>query len=406
MIARLHDAVKDLPSVESEVEQPIAHLISHMLSGVTAQIAIKIAGDDLDVLRRTAEEVKSVVATIPGLAPPLVEQQQLIPQLRIELNYQRLADYGLSAGYVNDIIETALSGKVVSQVLEGQRRFDLVVRFSDEARANFDELHRLLIELPEGGRIPLHAIANLRMAAGPSAIHREDGQRRIVVRVNTLGRDLGSAVTEIQQQIREQVELPTGYVVSYGGQFEAQQTATRRIAILSVVALFVIFLVLYSSYPSVSIVLQILIALPAAFIGGVLALWLSGQSFSVASLVGFISLGGIAARNGLLLVSTYLGLIPEKGFGADTVLEGSLDRLAPVLMTALTTGIGLIPIVVGGHLPGKELLLPIATVMLGGLATSSLCEFVIRPGLFLWLSRQDALRLTDPQTLSEGAEVR
>jgi HME family heavy-metal exporter len=396
--------VENLPSVEVEVEQPIAHLISHMLSGVTAQIAIKIVGDDLDTLRRSAEQVRAAIADIPGLAPPMVEQQQLIPQLRIELDYQRLAEYGLSAGYVNDMVETALSGKVVSEILEGQRRFDLVVRFPDEARANIGELDRLPIELPDGGRIPLRAVARLQMGAGPSTIHREDGQRRIVVRVNTLGRDVGSAVSDIRRTVNERVSLPEGYAVMYGGQFEAQQTATRRIALLSGVALMVIFLVLYSAYPSTRIVLQILIALPAAFVGGVVALWLTNQSFSVASLVGFISLGGIAARNGLLLISTYLGLIPEKGFHSATVLEGSLERLAPVLMTALTTGIGLVPIVIGGHLPGKELLFPIATVMLGGLTSSTLCEYTIRPGLFLWLSGKDAVQLARDIEINEEME--
>ncbi len=401
VIRQLHEAVRHVASVEAEVEQPIAHLISHMLSGVTAQIAIKIYGDDLDVLRRLGEEVKEAIADVTGLAPPLVEQQQLIPQLRIELDYQALADYGLTAGYVNDLIETALSGKVVSRVLEGQKAFDLMVRFSEEDRADFEQLHRLPLELPDGGKIPLSAVAQLRLGAGPSVINREDGRRRIVVRVNTLGRDLGSAVAEIQAVVRDRVDLPEGCLVLYGGQFEAQQSATRRVAWLSAVALVVTFGVLYSNFPSVSIVLQILMALPAAFVGGVLALWFTGQSFSVASLVGFISLGGIAARNGLLLVSTYLSLIPERGYRAETILQGSLDRLAPVLMTALTTGIGLIPIMVGGHLPGKELLLPIATVMLGGLATSSLCEFIVRPGLFFALSRRAAARLSSPDDLRE-----
>lgn len=389
-IAELHEVMEKVPGVEVEVEQPIAHLISHMLSGVTAQIAIKIFGDDLETLRRKAREIEDAISDIPGIAPPFVEQQVQIPQLRIELIPERLADYGLTVRDVNDIVETALSGRLVSRMQEGQRYFDVVVRFDEGDRRDFEELKRLPIELHDGGLIPLSAVANVREGGGPNAINREDGRRRIVVRVNTLGRDVGSAVEAIQARIADQVEMPEGYFVTYGGQFQAQQTATRRIQLLSIVAFVVVFVILYSAYPSVSIVLQILTALPVAFLGGVIALWISGESMSVASLVGFISLAGIAARNGLLLVSTYLHLIPERGFNAKMVLEGSLERLTPVMMTGLTTGLGLLPIVLSGHLPGKEILFPIAIVMLGGLTTSTLGEFLIRPGLFLLFSENAA----------------
>ena len=405
VIVELHRAMEGVPGVQVEVEQPIAHLISHMLSGVTAQIAIKLYGDDLEVLRVKANEIDQVVQSIPGLAPPFTEQQAQVPQLRIELLHDRLADFGLTVRNVNDILETALSGRIVSRMQEGQRYFDIVLRFDEGDRRDFDELKRLPIELHDGALIPLSAIANVRFGAGPNAIKREDGRRRIVVRVNTLGRDLGSAVAEIEKRVGEEVEFPPGYFVTFGGQFQAQQTATKRIQWLSLIALVVVFMVLYSCYPSVSIVLQILLSLPVAFIGGIFALWLSGETLSVASLVGFISLAGIAARNGLLLVSTYLALLRSRGFNAEMIREGSLERFTPVMMTGLTTGFGLLPIVISGHLPGKEILFPIAVVMLGGLVTSTLGEFLIRPGLFLRFSGTSAKSLVRREQESSFPEV-
>ena len=394
LIQALHDELEQVPGIQHEVEQPIAHLISHMLSGVQAEIAIKLYGDDLNVLRRKADEIKAAIQDIPGIAEPFVEQQQNIPQLRIELLRDRLAFYGMSAEYVNEFIETALNGRVVSTVLDGERTFDLLIRLDEPYRTDYVNLHRMPVELPDGsGRIPLSAVAHVYEGAGPNTINREDARRRIVIRVNTLDRDVGSAVAAIKQTVREEVTLPDGYFVVYGGQFEAQQAATERILLLSAIAMVGVFLVLYSVFPSVGVVLQILIALPAAFVGGVAALVITDQTLSVAGMVGFISLGGIAARNGILLVSHYLHLYPEKGFTREMILQGNLERLAPVLMTALTTGIGLVPLVVGGHLPGKEILFPVATVILGGLVTSTLCEFLVRPGMFWFFSENAAARL-------------
>ena len=391
----LHKAVEHIPGVESEVEQPIAHLISHMLSGVTAQIAIKLYGDDLTLLRAKAQEIKREIATVEGIAEPVVEQQQIIPQLRIELLPDQLAFYGLTARYVQDFVETAMNGHVISQVYQGQRSFDLLLRLDEPYRLDIDNLDRMPLELPRGGRIPLSAVARVYEAGGPNIIYRENARRRIVVRVNTTSSDLGTAVAEIERRIDANVNLPEGYFVEFGGQFEAQQTATQRILWFSLLAMAIVCVVLYSAYPSISIVLQILIALPAAFAGGVAALVLTDQSLSVAAMVGFISLGGIAARNGLLLVSTYLDLSKEEGFTRQMILHGSLERLAPVFMTALTTGLGLLPLVIGGNQPGKEILFPVATVILGGLVTSTLAEFLLRPGLFWMLSRRAAERLGD-----------
>ena len=399
VLAKLRAELEEIPGIEYEVEQPLAHMMSHMLSGVNAQIAIKLFGDDLDVLRKKAQEIKQAIAEIPGLAPPVVEPQQLIPQLRIELNREQLAAYGLTPGIVNEFIETALNGKVTSTLLEGQRMFDIVLRFDDAFRTDFSQLHRLSLELPHGGRIPLSAVAKVYEAGGPNTISHERVKRRIAIRANATDRDLGSVVTDIKRAIREKVELPEGYFVEYGGQFEAQQEATHLIGMLSLVSFFGVFLVLYTLFPSARIVLQVMFALPIAYVGGILALWITGQTLTVASLVGFISLGGIAARNGILLVSHYLHLMREEGehFSSEMVLRGSLERLAPVLMTALTAGIGLVPLVLGGQQPGKEILYPVATVILGGLITSTACEYIVHPGLFFQLSGKDAQLLTTHQ---------
>jgi HME family heavy-metal exporter len=394
-LATLREQMAEIPGIEYEVEQPLAHVMSHLLSGVTAQIAIKVFGNDLDVLRRQALEMKAAIAGIPGLAPPVIEPQQLIPQLRIELNREQLRAYGLTAGQVNQTIETALNGRVVSSVLEGQRTFDLVLRLEDQYRTDFDLIHRLSIPLPQGGRIPLATVARISEAGGPNIINRENVSRRVTIRCNTTDRDLGNVVADIRRATETRVSMPEGYFVEYGGQHVAQQEAAQTIGLLSTVAMAGVFVVLFTLFPSVRIVLQIMFALPAAFVGGVAALWLTGQTLSVASLVGFISLGGIAARNGILLVAHYLHLLRHEGesFRPEMLLRGSLERLAPVLMTALTAGIGLLPLVWGGHQPGREILYPVATVILGGLITCTLCEYLVHPGLFFYFSGHDATRL-------------
>jgi HME family heavy-metal exporter len=308
-----------------------------------------------------------------------------------------LAFYGLTRARVANLLQTALQGEVISQVLEGQRRYDLLVRLEESYRTDYANLGRLRIELPgRGQQIELRDVAEIGEGAGPNALLRENARRRIVIRCNTQGRDLASAVAEIQQQIGRRVQLPPGYFVEYGGQFENQQRATRLIGLLAGLSVVGMFVVLMMLIPSVRIVLQILNALPTAFIGGVLALVITQQDLTVASLVGFISLGGIAVRNGILLVTHYMHLLQEEGegFSKEMVLRGSLERLAPVLMTALTAGIGLIPLVLGGQEPGREILYPVATVILGGLVTSTFCEFLIHPGLFWKFSGRDALQLT------------
>jgi CzcA family heavy metal efflux pump len=395
----------EVPGVAIEVEQPLAHLISHMVSGVYAQIAIKVHGDDLDVLIQAADRIKAAIQSVPGLTPPVIEPIQQAEELHVRLRPDDLAFHGVTRDHVARVLQTALQGEVVSQVLEGQRRFDLLVRLEEGYRTDYANLGRLRIDLPdERGQIELRELADIGAGTSPNAVNRENARRRIVVRCNTQDRDLAGAVAEIQSRVRDRVALPEGYFVEYGGQFESQRRATTLIAVLAAVSVAGMFVVLMILYPSVRIVLQLLNALPTAFIGGALALILTRQPLSVASMVGFISLGGIAVRNGILLVTHYFHLMQAEGeaFSRQMVLRGSLERLAPVLMTALTAGIGLVPLVIGGQEPGREILYPVATVILGGLITSTFCEFLIHPGLFWKFSGQDAQRLARTRDGDEG----
>ena len=380
---------QEVPGVDIEVEQPLAHLISHMVSGVYAQIAIKVHGDDLDLLLSIADRIKAHLLGVPGLTPPVIEPIRQAEELHIRLKPDELARYGFTRQAVADVMQTALQGRVVSQVLEGERRFDLLVRLEDRARNDFSNLGRLRIDLPGkrpglAGQVELGKLADIGTGVGPSSVNRENSRRRIVIRCNTQGRDLAGAVADIRRAVTAIGPLPAGYFLEYGGQFESQQRATTLIAALAAVSVVGMYLVLLTLFPSHAIVLQILNALPTAFVGGVAALVLTGQTLTVASLVGFISLGGIAVRNGILLVTHYMHLLRQEGvpYSREMVLRGSLERLAPVLMTALTAGIALVPLVADGQKPGREILYPVATVILGGLITSTFCEFLLHPGLF------------------------
>lgn len=392
----LDELGEEVPGVSIEVEQPLAHLISHMVSGVYAQIAIKVFGDDIDKLQELSQRVKAVAERVEGITPPVIEPIQQTEELHIQLRSDDLAFYGLTRAYVANVLQTALQGEVVSQVLEGQRKFDLLVRLEEQYRTDYANLGRLRIDLPDQrGQVELRELADIGPGVGPNAVNRENARRRMVVRCNTQGRDLAGAVAEMMRRVDQQIELPEGYFIEYGGQFESQQRATRTIIVLAGVSVVGMFVVLLLLFPSVRVVLQILNALPTAFIGGVCALVLTDQSLTVASLVGFISLGGIAVRNGILLVTHYFHLMREEGegFTEEMIVRGSLERLAPVMMTALTAGIGLLPLVLGGQEPGREILYPVATVILGGLVTSTFCEFLIHPGIFWKFSGRDAERI-------------
>ena len=392
----------EAPGVDIEVEQPLAHMISHMISGVYAQIAIKVHGDDLNLLLSIAQQLKDSLQKVPGITQPVIEPIRMTDELHIRLLPEELARYGLTRRGVAELLQTALQGKVVSQILEGQRRFDLLVRLEDRARNDFANLGRLRIDLPhQQGQVELGQLATIKDGVGASAVNRDNATRRIVIRCNTQGRDLASAVNEIRRVVAADVVLPVGFYLEYGGQFESQQKATSLIATLAAVSVLGMYAVLFILFPSHRIVLQILNALPTAFVGGVVALVLTDQTLTVASLVGFISLGGIAVRNGILLVTHYVYLmrVEKEPFCQNMILRGSLERLSPVLMTAITAGIALVPLVFDGLKPGREILYPVATVILGGLMTSTLCEFLIHPGLFWVSSGRDALKVSQTSQL-------
>ncbi|MFM8734974.1 MAG: efflux RND transporter permease subunit [Pirellulales bacterium] len=395
VLEELREELTQVPGVVIAVEQPLAHLISHMLSGVKAQIGIKLYGDDLGILRRTAEKMKAAMADIRGVKDLMVEQQVEIPQLQIRLRRDKLVQFGLTADAVNEFVETAMNGRAVSEIVDGERKFDLVVRLDDPYRVNIDTLRRLSINLPAGGRVPLETVAEIHQGSGPNTINRENVRRRIIIQCNTAGRDLGGVVTDIQARLAPLLaELPTGYFVEYGGQFESQRQATRMIGILSLVSLAGMFLALYTLFRSTNLALQVLSALPMAAIGSVAALVVTRQSLTVASMVGFISLSGIASRNGILLIAHYLHLVRHEGerFTPEMVERAGKERVAPMLMTALTAGIALVPLVLAAGEPGKEILYPVATVILGGLISSTLLDFFVHPALFWCFGRGQAER--------------
>ncbi len=386
-LAEIRGAMTEIPGIVTAVEQPIAHLISHMLSGVKAQIGIKLFGDDLDELRRNAEVIRREIQSIPGVTDLLVEPQVIIPQLRIELDRDQLLQYGLTPQRVNEFIETAMNGITVSEVVLGQRTFDLVVRFDDDFRENLETLRRLRIELPEGGDVPLSAVAKIYEAGGPNTINRDNVRRRIVIQSNVSNRGIVDVVRDIQARLNPLLrKLPAGSYLEYGGQFESQQRASRLIGVLFLISLIGVFLVLYTMFRSVNLSLQVMAALPMAFIGSVAALVITGQTLTIASMVGFVSLGGIASRNGILLLNHYLHLVQFEGedWTKPMIVRAGLERLAPVLMTALTAGIALVPLVLAAGQPGKEILYPVATVILGGVISSTLLDFFVHPALF-WL---------------------
>lgn len=398
VIEEISEALADIPGIVTAVEQPLAHLISHMLSGVKAQIAIKLYGDDLDVLRREAANIQAAITDVPGVRDLQVEQQVIIPQLRIEADGRKLEQFGLLRIDINEFIETAMQGAVVSQVLDGQRTFDLVVRLDDRYREDLDALTRLVINTPEGGSVKLEDVARIYESGGPNTVNREQVRRRIVVQANVSDRGLVDVVEEMKERLASiERSLPEGYFIEYGGQFESEQSASRTISVLFVASLIGIFLVLFTMFRSVNLSLQVMAALPMAFIGAVAALVITQQTLTVAAMVGFIALVGVASRNGILLLNHYLHLVKYEGEGwtHEMILRGGLERLAPVLMTALTAGIALIPLTLAAGEPGKEILYPVATVIVGGLISSTLLDFFVHPALFWTLGLKSARHVVE-----------
>lgn len=379
------------------VGQPISHRLDHLLSGVRAQIAIKIAGDDLDTLRGLAEGLRSKLAGVPGLVDLSVERQVLIPQIKVRIDYRKAAQYGLAPGQVLKALETLSEGDRAAQIVDGPRRFDLMLRLPDQSRSPQD-LARVMLDSP-AGQIPLSAVATVEESDGPNQIGRENGRRRIVVYANTDGSDMSRIIDDIRKAVSA-TQLPGNYFVSIEGQFQAQEQATRLIIGLSLVSLALIFLVLYSRYRSTALALVIMGNIPFALIGSVIAMWLAGVSLSVASMVGFITLTGIATRNGILKVSHYINLCKFEGetFGTRMIVRGSLERLTPVLMTALVAAFALVPLLLAADAPGKEILHPVAVVIFGGLVSSTLLDTLLTPLVFWLVGRKPLERIVAGRT--------
>jgi HME family heavy-metal exporter len=372
-----------------------------MLSGVRAQIALKVFGDDLDTLRSTAERLRQQLAAIPGLVDLQVEKQVRIPQLEIRVDYRRAGLYGVQPAAVVDQISRLSNGRVISRVVDGYRRFDITMRLPDRLRTT-QKLADLLIETPVGW-IPARQIADIRETDGPNQILRENGRRRVVVLANTDGRtDMAKVVAAIRQELAS-AELPEGFFTQLEGTFQAQEEATRMIGALALLSFGMIFAILYSRYRSATLALVVMGNVPLALIGAVVALWMAGQPLSVASMIGFITLAGIAARNGILKISHYINLALHEGvpFGRELIIRGSLDRLTPVLMTALSAGLALLPLLVDSASPGKEILHPVAVTIFGGLISATLLDAVLTPLLFQRFGEKSLQRLLDSQ--GEGA---
>ena len=392
-------ALEPLKGVTVVVGQPISHRLEHLLSGVRAQVAIQLYGDDLNQLRTQANRIRTAIQSIEGVTDLSVEQQVLIPQLNIKLNDARIAQLGLEKGTVVKELQSLLQGETVTQVIDGAKRFDLVVKLPDNMRTDMQRIGNTLVSLPTGGAIPIREIALVEEVPGPNTISHENGQRKITVSLNVADRDLSSVVKEVQQTITNDVKLPQGYFVEFGGQYESQRRASRLLLLLSIVSVLGIYIVLFSHFQSHLIVLQIMLNLPMAMIGGVIAVWLTGGVFSIATAVGFITLTGIASRNGIMMISHYLHLMKHEGetFGRAMIVRGSLERLVPVMMTALVAALALIPLLLDKNAAGKEILYPVAAVILGGLVSSTLLDMVVTPVVF-YLIGERAVRRINPET--------
>ena len=392
----VRERLASLPAVIN-IGQPISHRLDHLLSGVRAQIALKIYGEDLDTLRGLAAQLRARLAAVPGVTDLQIEKAVLIPQLKIRLDYTKAAALGVPPAGVLKALETLLEGDRVAQIIEGNRRFDLVIRLPDSARGT-QALERLLVETPNG-QVPLSHIAEIEDGDGPNQISRDNTRRRIALSANSDGSDLAGIITRIREEIAA-TRLPAGYFTSLEGQFQAQEQATRRIGALSIVSLALIFLVLYTRYRSAVLSFLIMGNIPLAMVGSVIALWLAGQPLSVASLVGFITLAGISTRNGILKVSHYINLCAFEGeaFGRKMIVRGSLERLTPVLMTALVAAIALVPLLLAADEPGKEILHPVAVVIFGGLVSSTLLDTLLTPVMFWLWGEKPLARLLEQRT--------
>lgn len=396
LVAEVREKLGTIVGANVEIGQPISHRIDAMLSGTKANIAIKLFGDDLNRMFTLGNEIKSAIQGIPGIADLNVEQQIERPQLVISPKREMLAKYGISLPEFSEFVNVCLAGEAVSQVYEKGKSFDLTVRVKDDLRDKMEKIRNLMIDTGDGQKIPLNYVAEIRSAMGPNTISRENVKRKIVISANVADRDLRSVVNDIQAQIDAQIKLPEGYHIEYGGQFESEQAASRTLALTSFMSIVVIFLLLYHEFRSVKESAIILINLPLALIGGVFALLITTGEVSIPAIIGFISLFGIATRNGMLLISHYNHLQQEEGYGVyDSVIRGSLDRLNPILMTALSSALALIPLALSGDLPGNEIQSPMAKVILGGLLTSTFLNGFIIPIVYLMMHRNQQPKTSD-----------
>jgi CzcA family heavy metal efflux pump len=381
-MAEVREKLSGVSGVNITIGQPIGHRIDHMLSGTRANIAIKIFGDDLNKLFSLSNQIKKEIEGIEGLVDLSVEQQVEIPQIQIKAKRDLLNHYGITIGEFNEFVDAALAGEKVSDIYEGSKTFDLVVRFDEENRAKIERIRNALIDTHNGQKVPLTYVADVISTSGPNTINRENVERKTVVSVNVAGRDQKSVVDDIQRIIKEKIKLPTGYHIEYGGQFEAEAEASKTLMATSLLSILVIFLLLFQEFKNVKISGIILLNLPLALIGGIFSIYFTSGILSIPAIIGFITLFGVATRNGILLVSHYKTLQNEGLNLYDTIIQGSKDRLSPILMTALTAGLALIPLAIAGDLPGNEIQSPMAKVILGGLLTSTLLNIFIVPVVY------------------------
>ena len=401
VFAEIRDKLKGIPGTFVNVGQPIGHRLSHMLSGVSAKIAVKIHGPDLDTLRRLGAQVKEAGQSIPGLTDVNLEAQVPIPQIRIEVDRARARLEGLAPGEINSQVSRLLGGSLLGELREGEATVDLVLRLPESGRSWPENIGDLLIQAPDGRTLPLSLVASVHEVNGPNVINRENGQRRIVIGANTDQRDLDSLVEKWQLAVAQQVKPPDGYTIRFEGEYLARQEASKRILILFGLITGVIIVLLSGYFRSISLSLQVMLNLPLALAGALAFTWWKIDNISIATLVGFIAVGGVAARNGIMMISHYLHLMRHEGeaFGVALITRGTLERLVPVLMTALSAGIALIPLVLAPGEPGKEILHPVAVAIVGGLISSTLLDLVVTPAVFLLIGRkaaEKALRLDAP----------
>ena len=392
LIADVRHRMAEIPGVSVEVGSPITHRIDAMLSGTRANIAIKLFGTDLNRMFAVANQIKEAVEDVEGIADLTVEQQVERPQLKVVPRREMLAKYGITLPEFGEMVSALLAGEAVSQVYEGNQAFDLTLRVDEASRESASRIGALLVDA-NGQKVPLGSIADVVSSAGPNTINRENVSRKVVVSANVAGRDLRGVVNDIQEAIEEQVKLPEGYHVEYGGQFESEQAASRTLFLTSILSIFVIFMLLYNQFHSLRESAVVLVNLPLSLVGGVLAIWMTHGMVSIPAIIGFISLFGIATRNGMLLIARYKDLRAEGVPLMESVMRGSADRLNPILMTALTSALALIPMVIGGDLPGNEIQSPMAKVILGGLFTSTLLNGFVIPIMYLITNRKQQTTL-------------